>query len=71
LNIRGFIHVHRRADATGITAHHPSQTRLQNARIRMGRTVKRRITLHGFAWRSHVALSNAKIRAIFRSRVII
>jgi hypothetical protein len=55
----------------GTTAHQPSQNLLQNARMRTGRMVKRRITLHGLAWRSHVALFIAKIRATFRSRVII
>jgi hypothetical protein len=53
-----------------MTAHHPSQRRLQNATIRAGSAVLRRIPLHGLAWRSQVVSSILNSRAIVLSRVI-
>jgi hypothetical protein len=48
--MRGLNHVHKSATATGMTAHHPSQSRLQNAMMSSGSAVLRRIPLHGLAW---------------------
>ena len=47
--MRGFSHIHNTAAAIGTNAHHPSQTRLQIAKISNGKTVKRVQTLQGLA----------------------
>lgn len=68
--MRGLNQFHRKPSVIGTTAHQPSHNRHQNAMIRTGSTVLRRITLHGLAWRIHAVSSSLNTCAIVRSMVI-
>src|SRR5690606_458173 len=58
------------APTTETSAHHPSQSRLQDARTSNGSAVLRRTALQGFAWRRQVSSSSRKSPAILLSRLI-
>lgn len=69
-NSRGLIHIQKAATAMGASAHHPSQTRLQIARERMGSTVLRVQTLNGLLYRAQASSSIRKAAAIFCSNAM-
>jgi hypothetical protein len=69
LNARGFHHSHIRHSASGTSAHHPIQARLQIDRMISGIAANLVQTLHGLAWRFHAWSSMPAMRAYLSSRL--